>query len=194
MSKLLKYIDLALLGFSTILFVCIIWIGLHALILDGWGVSITMGGVKGMQRFWLEYKPLVVAFGYTLTLFIASHNLAKYIDAETVNALARLREMLNSPEKKIIHNYLLDEDDKNLIIPEIDKTTNDDCCEFSNVEIFDYLGIIELGVIMRERGVITSKEFESQFGYRVENIWRNREIVRHIMANKEYYEHLLKTR
>lgn len=38
--------------------------------------------------------------GALLTLWIASYQLAKYIDVETINSLAQLREMLNSEEKK----------------------------------------------------------------------------------------------
>lgn len=190
-NQWLKYIDWAILGFLIFLFGCIAWIVLQTLVHSGWHIEFSVDGIKGMQRFWLEYKSLVIMFGYTLTLFIASHNLSKYVDSETVNALARLRELLNTPEKKRIHSYLMS--DKTPIIGRLDKGNVDYSCHHSNVEVLDYLGTIELGIIMRERGVITPKEFESQFGYRIENIWQDEQIVRHIMENRDYYEYLLKT-
>lgn len=57
--------------------------------------------------------------GALLTLWIASYQLAKYIDVETINSLAQLREMLNSEEKKKIHTALFDPEDKEPILPEL---------------------------------------------------------------------------
>ena len=62
--------------------------------------------------------------------------------------------------------------------------------DFSNAEFFDYIGTIELGAIMVRRGVISVDEFYNQFGYRVENIWANEGVKKHISNNKSYYKDL----
>lgn len=125
-----------------------------------------------------------------MTLWIASYQLAKYIDVETINSLAQLREMLNSEEKKKIHTALFDPEDKEPILPELQSKNPDRTMDFSNAEFFDYIGTIELGAIMVRRGVISVDEFYNQFGYRVENIWVNEGVKKHISNNKSYYKDL----
>lgn len=44
---------------------------------------------------------------------------------------------------------------------------------------------------MVERGAITLDEFKHQFGYRVENIKNNSELMNHIKKNKKYYSNFL---
>lgn len=94
-----------------------------------------------------------------MTLWIASYQLAKYIDVETINSLAQLREMLNSEEKKKIHTALFDPEDKEPILPELQSKNPDRTMDFSNAEFFDYIGTIELGAIMVRRGVISILNF-----------------------------------
>lgn len=192
-NGIIKWTNRVLFLLVAFLLTCILVIALGTLFTTKVEFQPSIEGVRGMLQFWAEYTPLIKAFGYTLTLYIASYNLSKYLDIETANALSKLRKLLNTDEKKKIHYYLLDKDDKKLIIPEIDKKEDDACCKFSNVELFDYLGTIELGIIMRERGIISNEEFESQFGYRVENLWKNEAIVKHIMKHKKYYEYFLKS-
>ena len=115
-----------------------------------------------------------------MTLWIASYQLAKYIDVETINSLAQLREMLNSEEKKKIHTALFDPEDKEPILPELQSKNPDRTMDFSNAEFFDYI----------RRGVISVDEFYNQFGYRVENIWANEGVKKHISNNKSYYKDL----
>ena len=59
--------------------------------------------------------------------------------------------------------------------------------------LFNYLGTIELGSIMLQKGIITFDEFFNQFGYRVQNIANCDEIMEHVRSdsNKDYYENLL---
>lgn len=77
-------------------------------------------------------------------------------------------------------------DDKSVVLAKIDRQA-DDKIEFSNLELFDYLGTIELGAIMLKREVITIEEFYNQFGYRVENLVSNADVLEHIYKNREYY-------
>lgn len=191
MTILIKAINRGLCALLLFLSICFAIIVIQTLCTDGWRLQVSISGIKGMFLFWAEYTPLIKMFGCALTLCIASFNLSKYLDIETANALSELRRMMNSREKKRIHYYLLEAEDKEVILPEIDKEDSDFCCELSNVELFDYLGIIELGAIMLKRGIILPEEFSAQFGYRAKNLWRNPEVKRHIQRNQQYYENIL---
>ena len=158
-----------------------------------WNVDISTVGILGIEQFWLRHAELITLFGCVLTLWIACYNLKKYMDVETVNALATLRSMLNSEEKKKIHAYLMDYDEQQAIFPDLENKKGEQKISFSNVELFDYLGTIELGAIMLQRGVITQEEFDNQFGYRVKNIYKNEALKQHAQdeCNKKYYQMLL---
>ena len=54
-----------------------------------------------------------------------------------------------------------------------------------NLDVFNYLGTIELGAIMLQRGVISFDEFYNQFGYRVINIANNEQLMAHIRFEPE---------
>lgn len=83
----------------------------------------------------------------------------------------------------------MEDDDKKVILPELENEVSDENrrMPYSNVELFDYLGTIELGAIMLRKGLISLDEFDQQFGYRVRNCWNNRAICEHIQKHYEYY-------
>ena len=86
---------------------------------------------------------MIESLGGLLTLWVIAYNLMRYIDLETVHSLGYLRELLNTKEKKIIHNYLLDPDDIDPIIKEIDRQSvidsdNGNSIIHSNIELFDH--------------------------------------------------------
>jgi len=156
-----------------------------------WALSLNVDGVKTLLEYWADFSPLITLFMTSLTLYVANTQLAKHLDIQAVEALSNLREKLNSREKKKINHYLLPKDDKVPIIPEIDKSPVDDTIEYSTIELYDYIGVIELGAIMVKRGLITMDEFYNQFGYRVENLLINSEIMKHINNEPEYYKEFL---
>ena len=190
-GKIIKVINRGLLVMSLFLFLCLGWIFVETLLNNNWHLSISVDGIKNMQIFWGEFSPLIVLFGSSLTLWLASSQLAKYINTETVNALGKLRQLLNSDEKKKIHYYLLEKCDKKDVVRNDTNNDSDLHVELSNVDLFDYIGTIELGAIMLQRGVISYDEFYSQFGYRVENLWKNEAVKKHIKENAKYYKKFL---
>lgn len=180
-----------LLALSAILFIALAIVFFHTLFCWEYHPSITREGVSTMQEFWLEYKYIIHAFGGSLTLFIVSYNLQKYIDVETVKALGDLRSKLNCKEKKKLHTFLMHESEKGPILQEFDKKTKEnDCVRCSNAVLFDYIGTIELGAIMVKRKVISINEFYNQFGYRVENLMNTPAVKTHIKDNINYYKAL----
>ncbi len=61
-----------------------------------------------------------------------------------------------------------------------------------SINVFNYLGTIELGAIMLQREVISFEEFYNQFGYRVINIANNERLMNSIRfePEKQYYDSL----
>ncbi len=150
-----------------------------------------------------------------MTLFVVSYNLKKYIDIETVRSLSDLRSKLNAPDKRLLHAYLLQQKDvrykSDKVLSEFDGifkvfverynptlSQNSKLGKYckklvgdSDVLVYDYLGTIELGAIMLERGAITVDDFWNQFGYRLIAIINNRELMYHINECSESYKPLI---
>lgn len=187
---IIKHTNYLLLGVVFFSCICLFIVFIQTLCGKGWCIALNIDGIKGMQSFWRDYSPLIKLLGYSLTIGIASYNLERYLTVETVKALARLRKMLNSEEKKKIHTALFDSEDKKTILPELQSNQSDTKADFSNAEFFDHIGTIELGAIMVKHGVISINEFYNQFGYRVENLWANQEVRNHIAKEAGYYKDL----
>ncbi len=157
---------------------------------SGWIFSGNSKGIKSMIDFWKDYSPLICLSGAVLTLFVANRNLMKHIDIETINSLSILRDKLNSDTNKDIHSYLCGEEpQRQTIIANKQYSKNSIYHLFYPTEIYNYLGTLELGAIMLLRKAVTYDEFYNQFGYRIESIKGNTEIMKHINSkdNKKYY-------
>ena len=159
-----------------------------------------------------QLPKLIAFFGGCISLWLVSFQLKKQNDVETVRQLGYLRELLNTGDKKKIHFYLLNShkcgkrgdndqmallgdieaDDKYVKSPHHEKLEKEDKVRHSNVELFDYLGVLELGSIMLERGLISEDEFENQFLYRIENVYRSS--LRDDICSpqsKKYYKYMI---
>ena len=162
--------------------------------------------------FLFDIPTLIAFFGGCVSLWLVTFQLKKQADVETVRLLGYLREQLNTGEKQKIHFYLLStekgkskhDNDRMALLSDLESDSkyikqhckenldDEDKIRHSNVELFDYLGVLELGAIMLERGLISEKEFDNQFGYRIENVYRSslRDIIRS-ESNKSYYKYML---
>ena len=159
---------------------------------NGYILCLKSGCIDTFLIFWEDYKDLIKAFGYCLTLWLACYNLKKFIDVETTKALGDLRTKLNDKEKKVIHTYLFPEEDRTSILKGLNGSSSSVISPpFENADLFDYIGTIVLGAIMVKRGAITLDEFKNQFGYRVENIKENKELMNYLEKYNEYYSDFL---
>lgn len=183
--NLIKAINWILLTIIALLTVCVSLIIIEAFLTNGIRIQCNSEGVKNMIVFWKDYSALIITLGSCLTLFIANYNLGQYLNVETINALATLRNMLNSPENRRVHEYLLPDDERKAILPNC--ATETDFQNIRNIDIFNYIGTLELGCLMWDNGVIDKEKFGNQFGYRVDNISNSKEIKEHILRNKKYY-------
>lgn len=116
-------------------------------------------------------NPITQASTIVLSFLVAVITLKKTIDIQAIDSLAKLRTMLNSPEKKDINSRLIKEVSQ---VPEL------------SIEELDYIGTIELGAIMHRKGIISDTELYNQFGYRVENIC-NSSLYEKITEDDSYY-------
>lgn len=183
--NLIKAINWILLTIIALLTICVLIIIIEAFLTNGIRIQCNSEGVKNMIVFWKDYSALIITLGSCLTLFIANYNLGQYLNVETINALATLRNMLNNPENRRVHEYLLPDDERKAILPNCETET--DFQNIRNIDIFNYIGTLELGRLMWDNGVIDKTKFNNQFGYRVDNISNSKEIKEHILRNKKYY-------
>lgn len=164
------------------------------------------------KSFLFDIPKLIAFFGGCVSLWLVSLQLKKQADAETVRLLGYLREQLNTGEKQKIHFYLLSsekgkskhDNDRKALLSDLESDSkyikqhckenldDEDKIRHSNVELFDYLGVLELGAIMLERGLISEEEFDNQFLYRIENVY-NSPLKKLICSdsNKSYYKYML---
>lgn len=183
---------------ATLFFtVCVLFAFTREFIVSCWRPDVSVAGVRNMQEFWQMYTPLLKAFFYSLTLLIACHTLIKYTDVETCRSLGEIRTKLNENPKKVIHNSLLDPVYREKLQEQVDIYFKDHPEEkaaagLSGVEFLDYLGTLELGAIMLQRGILSENEFFDQFGYRYVYLSRS-PIIDMIMEKeeKQFYEPLL---
>lgn len=148
--KLLNGLMPALIGVTLLaIFVSsliFIWQFVQSIICYGW-----------QQALGCEY-PAGQVLCVLVPLLVAAITLKKTADIQTIDSLARLRVMLNSDNKVMIHKRLIEESGGG---------------EKLSVDELDYIGLIELGAIMHRKGLISDHELYQQFGYRVENITKS---------------------
>lgn len=175
-------------------FGCIVLIIIWTLFDQGLTICASPKGIIYMQDFWFNYKALIESFFYSLSLYVAAYNLEKYINVERCKALGDIRAKLNTNEKRIIHSYLLPSDDQIPIVDvledELSTLHKDENSYHSNIDVFDYLGTLELGAIMLKLNVLSFNEFYNQFGYRIKNAYVNEYIRSHIEDPENDYSYL----
>lgn len=183
LNSLLKCICHLLWVMSFILLLCFMILILQTLIDPGVTIAFNIEGVNGFIDFWSDYGVLVKAFIAFLTLAVASTQLKRYIDLETITTLAKLRELLTSDVNMEIHHRIIT---KQSIIGRTEDIN------IRPVDIYNYLGTLELGAIMFRKGAITIEEFANQFGYRIEEVMHNENIYeQYVCKELKYYNDLI---
>jgi len=153
---------------------------------------------------WHFLKYLLVACFSLLTLYIAGKQLQKQADIACITALTELRKQLTSERNRNIHFALLPKDEQKAMLDE--QEANEEVKKENKlmqtekiltIDVLNYLGTLELGVLMVRRNLIDMKTFYSQFGYRIENIFEREDskihanIREHINSGKSYYKDIL---
>lgn len=113
-----------------------------------------------------------------LTLCVASVQCSRYIDQNVVESILSLREAFDRDKMKVVQQYLI-LDEKN------------EACDLKDIDIFNFLGYIEVGSLMLQKGMMNKKEFYNQFGYILQQILVCDELYDHIKGSEYFYEDLL---
>jgi hypothetical protein len=171
-------------------------------------LSLTLDGTVCFLSFFEPFYPLFSGTIIALTLFVAlsTYRTGKHVEA--VAGLVKIRELLISEENMKIHDFLENANDKILVnneerkdenIKELldkeNKITKEEYFEYiyfpqNKVNVYNYLGILELSNIYIQTGIISESEFMSQFGYRVENVFENRFLKNIIDIQSKYWQEL----
>lgn len=192
MKKMIKILNTLFAVVTAFLLGLLLVIGLQAIVSGNYHLQFDIEGIQNFIHFWEEYDALLKVFAGVATIYIAGYNLSMYIDIAAIEALSNIRSRFNEKGKKDFHLFLMKEESDyalalKLLEKEECKGQNDNTIEFDSADILDYLGVIELGYIMYVRRIIDIDEFYNQFGYRVEYLLENKDIVKHILDSKEYY-------
>ncbi len=129
------------------------------------------------------YKTLLTATFVIIPVYIGLESLISNINNQEGKSLLDLRNLLNEPENLEIHKKLRGETgDWANGIPANEKDNKDTWRKIDN-----YLGILELINILLEKNVISRENFDNQFGYRVNNVFENKDIKEYLdnYKNKE---------
>lgn len=144
-------------------------------------ISFTVDGVSNMIDLWSQYASLLKVMLLSATLYVANYHLDRFMKQTSVQCLSDIRSKLSSKENLYIHKLLEGKNYVEILDP------NQQIKRVDNIKIFQYLGTIELAAMMLKDGLISFDEFDNQFGYRVKNIMRNDDLMRHLQDNREYY-------
>ena len=120
-----------------------------------------------------------------LTAIIALRTYLQSRKVENARALQEIRKTLASKENKNIHQHI-DEMKKK-------KEEHQFSQEFiaywdkNKLDIYDYLGTLELLNIYVKTGVIDKEDFKHQYGYRLRNIIKYDELLKKIEYQNQTY-------
>ena len=150
----------------------------------------------------ISWRDLIINWSFveiillTLTLLVVYSQLKKQANSETITALAKLRELLISEQNRKVHLALLPKEAQGR--PLSDELPEKEVLELIPdwVDVFNYLGTLELGVIMMRKEVIDEDTFISQFGYRIHNVFVgttnfHEKVTEYINSDKLSYKELL---
>ena len=120
------------------------------------------------QRFLLVINCLnVIVLVITACVALRTYNRSKKI--EEADFLLKLRTMLTSEKNMQIHKAL-ENNTQTIPIKYVSGLEIDKQYPFDGVDLYNYLGTLELANILLEMDIISESSFRSQFGYRIQNI------------------------
>ena len=118
----------------------------------------------------------IMKFGaFTLPLSIASIQLSRHIAQSSITNIIELRNAFDEESMKLVQEWCASK--KHL--------------EVQDIDILNFLGYIEIGSIMLQKGLINECEFEDHFNALLQWALSNPEIYQHILDYPNYYTNLL---
>lgn len=127
-----------------------------------------------------------------LTLWLTIFTLNRSVKVEEMNAIVSLRNLFYQESNMRVYRKILNKEDfylsdevksKGLEFnsEEINKASKEDEGDVNN-----YIGTLEVAYLMVERGVINMEEFENLFGYRLNDLYENKDLHKYVREDRKY--------
>ncbi len=113
-----------------------------------------------------------------LTLCVASVQCSRHIDQNVIESILNLRDAFDRDKIKEIQQYLI-------------QNNKIEAYDFNDIEIYNFLGYLEVGSLMLQRGMMNKREFSNQFGYTLQQVLSCEDLYRHIKMSECFYEDFL---
>ena len=110
-----------------------------------------------------------------LTLLIASLQVSRYLSQLAIDSVTKLRDVFDRDKMKNIQHGLM------MGLQPKDR----------DIDIYNFLGYIEVGSIMLQRALISKEDFNNQFEFILKIVLQNTELRDHIKDSSKYYSDLL---
>lgn len=133
------------------------------------------------------FKSLISTLLILLPIVVALSVFYENLKVQECQALLDLRTLLNSDNNMEVHTALKKDRNNMPLGIELNKGKEDKKNKEEEVlysKIDNYLGTIELINVYLKKGIISEKEFNNQFGYRIDSIKCNPKIMQYI--NEEH--------
>ena len=135
---------------------------------------------------------LLVAGFSLLTLWLTILTLNRSVKIEEMNAIVSLRDLFNQDGNIKVYRKILNGEPFYLTDKETPKATENVSEERKKEldeeegNVNNYIGTLELAYLMVERGVINMEEFENLFGYRLNNLYENKDLHEYVCEDRKY--------
>ena len=126
----------------------------------------------------LTVRDLTKALFAVLTLCVANLQFSRHWEQSAVDSIVKLRDNFNEEPMRLIQQKLIDSD----------LTLSGD---IADILLFNFLGYIEIGSIMLQRGIMTREQFRNQFDYILNRVITDPLCAQHIAVSAACYNDLL---
>lgn len=143
--------------------------------------------IKHCMNVLYPFKSLISILLILLPIVVALSVFYENLKVQECQALSDLRTLLNSDNNMEVHTALKKDRSNmpfgiNLNKEKEDKKNKEEEVLYSKID--NYLGTIELINVYLKKGIISEKEFNNQFGYRIDSIKCNPKMMQYI--NEEH--------
>lgn len=145
-------------------------------------LSFTNNGFINLLNLFKPFETLLAATFIIIPINLGFSTFISNLNNQEGKVLLELRNFLSTNENLEIHQKLRGASGAWSPNMSIEDFKNKDTWR----KIDNYIGIMELINILIDKGVISYENFNSQFGYRVKNIYDNPEVMNYLIKSKEY--------
>ena len=127
-----------------------------------------------------------------LTLWLTILTLNRSVKIEEMKAIVSLRNLFYQKGNMKVYYKILNEEEFYLTYEKQSKAKENASEELKKEldeeegNVNNYIGTLEVAYLMVERGVINMEEFENLFGYRLNNLYENKDLHAYVCDDRKY--------